>query len=249
MKQHQWWRTVSNIKLGLKFVWQRWIRRDSWVKIWWNTSTIISRIIPSSCFCISLLVLPLIAAPRPFLRTRLRQPPPRSRPAPVVRPPPRPRPLPVSAAPPPRPRRLHSPMSSSTTSTVSGAFSSVLRRTVMTRRWRIAFAAVITDKRISPSSPASPQAPSLFPPSPMSSNDGCESEESKSSSSKPKKVERFFVVYQWHSVVLVRSVNLREEHRRLFGSFLLDFSKYCNPGNFSKLINLVNGRFWRFISY
>ena len=82
---------------------------------------------------------------RPFLRSRLRQPPPRSRPAPVVRPPPRPRPLPVPAAPPPRPRRLHSPMSSSTTSTVSGAFSSVLRRTVTTRRRRIAFAAVIAD--------------------------------------------------------------------------------------------------------
>ena len=26
-------------------------------------------------------------------------------------------------------------------------------------------------------------------------------------------------------------------------------SKYCNPGNFSKLINLVNWRFWRFINY
>ena len=26
-------------------------------------------------------------------------------------------------------------------------------------------------------------------------------------------------------------------------------TNYCNPGNFSKLINLVNGRFWRFISY
>ena len=82
---------------------------------------------------------------RPFLRTRLRQPPPRSRPAPVVRPPPRPRPLPIPAAPPPRRRRLLSPMSSSTTSTVSGAFSSVRRRTVMTRRRRIAFASVIAD--------------------------------------------------------------------------------------------------------
>ena len=80
-----------------------------------------------------------------FLRTRLRQPPPRSRPAPVFRPPPHKRPLPVPAAPPPRRRRLHSPMSSSTTSTVSGAFSSVLRKTVMTRRRRIAFTAVITD--------------------------------------------------------------------------------------------------------
>ena len=31
---------------------------------------------------------------------------------------------------------------------------------------------------------------------------------------------------------------------------LLDhFQKYCNPGNFSKLINLVNWRFWHFISY
>ena len=82
---------------------------------------------------------------RPFLLTRLRQPPPRSRQAPVVRPPPRPRPLPVPAAPPPRRRRPRSSISSSTTSTVSGAFSSVLGSTVMTRRRRIAFAAVIAD--------------------------------------------------------------------------------------------------------
>ena len=26
-------------------------------------------------------------------------------------------------------------------------------------------------------------------------------------------------------------------------------TSYCNPGNFSKLINLVNWRFWHFISY
>ena len=80
-----------------------------------------------------------------FLRPRLRQPPPRSPPAPVVCPPPRPRPLPVSATPPPRRRRLHSPMSTSTTSTVSCAYSSVLRRTVMTRRRRIAYTVVIAE--------------------------------------------------------------------------------------------------------
>ena len=28
-----------------------------------------------------------------------------------------------------------------------------------------------------------------------------------------------------------------------------NFNQYCNPGNFSKLINLVNWRFWHFISY
>ena len=35
----------------------------------------------------------------------------------------------------------------------------------------------------------------------------------------------------------------------IFSTVFLWKRKYCNPGNFSKLINLVNWRFWRFISY
>ena len=203
------------------------MRRGSWVKIWWSTSTIISRIIPSSCF---LHIVACSAADSStdapfcvpvFVNRHLVL----DGPAPVVRPPPRPRPLPIPAASPPRPRRLHSPMSSSTTSTVSGAFSSVLQRTAMTRRRRIAFAAVIADiadlSVITSVSTGTFALPTLSP----ELKRRLRIEEPKSSSSKPKKVERFFVVYQWHSVVLVRSVNLREEHRRLFGSFLLDFSK------------------------
>ena len=37
--------------------------------------------------------------------------------------------------------------------------------------------------------------------------------------------------------------------RRNWSRACLPGYKYCNPGNFSKLINLVNWWFWRFISY
>ena len=66
MKQHQCWRTVSNIKLWLKFVWQRWIRRGSLVK----SGEVPAQSSPESshplAFCISLLVVPVTAAPTPL---------------------------------------------------------------------------------------------------------------------------------------------------------------------------------------